>query len=306
MKRLFLLMLSLLLVLALAGCGKAKDEPDADAAEANVLTNGEQLPITEAGALEYDNSSVTCRFRKDEDGWKWVDNETFPLDAAYVEEILTALDTMSAELTPLDPTVDPAESGLDEPNRYMTVTVGEEVTTLRFGDQKDDGTWYMSIDGQEGVYLVEDAFVALMDRSIYDMAVLPTLPELTDENLTVITVRQPESGKTVRLTKNDDGWVNGTKAMANGIGEIETALAELSFDKCFNYDPSPDAAPLCGLDAPTAVITLAYVNTVGTEATVTLTLGTLREDGTYYATLNDETTVYLLAQEKVASLLALL
>lgn len=59
MKRLLLLMLSLLLVLALVGCGKAKEEPDADAADANVLTNGEQLPITEAGALEYDNSSVT-------------------------------------------------------------------------------------------------------------------------------------------------------------------------------------------------------------------------------------------------------
>ena len=138
------------------------------------------------------------------------------------------------------------------------------------------------------------------------MAVLPTLPELTDENLTVITVHQTESGKSVRLTKNDEGWVSGGKALPDGIEAIETALAELSFDKCFNYDPSPDAAPLCGLDAPTAVITLAYVNTVGTEATVTLTLGTLREDGTYYATLNDETTVYLLAQEKVASLLALL
>ena len=63
------------LVLALVGCGKAKEDPDADAADANVLTNGEQLPITEAGALEYDNSSVTCRFRKDEDGWKWVDGK---------------------------------------------------------------------------------------------------------------------------------------------------------------------------------------------------------------------------------------
>lgn len=306
MKRSILLTLSLLLALALAGCGQAKEDTGADAADSNVLTNEEQLLITDASALEYDNDSVTCRFRKDEDGWKWVDNETFPLDAAYVEEILTALDNMSATLTPVEPAVEPADCGLDEPDRYMTVTVGEEVTTLRFGDQKDDGTWYMSIDGQEGVYLVEDAFVTLMDRSIYDMAVLPTLPELTDENLTVITVHQMESGKTVRLSKSDEGWVNGTKAMANGIEEIETALAELSFDKCFNYDPSPDAAPLCGLDAPTAVITLAYVNTVGTEATVTLTLGALREDGTYYATLGEDTTVYLLAQEKVASLLALL
>ena len=113
MKRLLLLMLSLLLVLALVGCGKAKEEPDADAADANVLTNGEQLPITEAGALEYDNSSVTCRFRKDEDGWKWVDNETFPLDAAYLEQTLTMLDAMSASLTPLTAAVDPTVSGLD-------------------------------------------------------------------------------------------------------------------------------------------------------------------------------------------------
>ena len=46
----------------------------------------------EASTLEYDNGQVTCRFRKDEDGWKWVDDEEFPLDASYVEEILTALD----------------------------------------------------------------------------------------------------------------------------------------------------------------------------------------------------------------------
>ena len=306
MKRVILLILALVLTLSLMACRSKEPEDAADAADNNTLSNSAPLTFAEASTLEYDNGQVTCRFRRDEDGWKWVDNESFPLDVSYVEEILTALDTMSAELTPLDPTVDPAECGLDESNRYMTVTVGEEVTTLRFGDQKDDGTWYMSIDGQEGVYLVEDAFVTLMDRSIYDMAVLPTLPELTDENLTVITVHQTESGKSVRLTKNDEGWVSGGKALPDGIEAIETALAELSFDKCFDYDPSPDAAPLCGLDAPTAVITLAYVNTVGTEATVTLTLGTLREDGTYYATLNDETTVYLLAQEKVASLLALL
>ena len=306
MKRVILLILALVLTLSLMACRSKEPEDAADAADNNTLSNSAQPPMTEASYLEYDNSQVTCRFRKDEDGWKWVDDEEFPLDASYVEEILTALDTMSVSLTPVTPAVEPADSGLDEPDRYMTVTVGEEITTLRFGDQKDDGQWYMAIDGQEDTYLAADEFVKLMDRSIYDMAVLPTLPELTDENLTVITVHQTESGKSVRLTKNDEGWVSGGKALPDGIEAIETALAALSFDKCFDYDPSPDAAPLCGLDAPTAVITLAYVNTVGTEATVTLTLGTLREDGTYYATLNDETTVYLLAQEKVASLLALL
>ena len=287
-------------------CRSKEPEDAADAADNNTLSNSAPLTFAEASTLEYDNGQVTCRFRKDEDGWKWVDDEEFPLDASYVEEILTALDTMSVTLTPVTPAVEPADSGLDEPDRYMTVTVGEEITTLRFGDQKDDGQWYMAIDGQEDTYLAADEFVKLMDRSIYDMAVLPTLPELTDDNLTVITVRQTEGEKTVRLSKTDSGWVNGGKALPDGIADIEAALADFTFDKCFNYDPSPDAAPLCGLDVPTATITLSYVNTVGTESSVVLTLGTLREDGAYYATLNDDTTVYLLSQDKIAPLLALL
>ena len=223
-----------------------------------------------------------------------------------MEEILTTLETMSATLTPVQPAVDPAECGLSEAVRYLTVGVGEETTTLRFGDQREDGQWYMAVDGRTDVYLAADEFVKLMDRSVYDMAVLPALPELTEENMTVITVRQDSAGKTARLAKNENGWVLGGVTRPEGIADIEEALAGFGFDKCFNYDPSPDAAPLCGLDAPTAVIQLSYVNTVGTEATVVLTLGTLREDGTYYATLNDDTTVYLLAKDTVAPLLALL
>ena len=289
MKRVILLILALVLTLSLMACRSKEPEDAADAADNNTLSNS--APLT---------------FRRDEDGWKWVDDEEFPLDASYVEEILTALDAMSVSLAPVTPAVDPADSGLDEPDRYTTVTVGEDITTLRFGDQQDDGQWYMAIDGQEDTYLVADEFVKLMDRSIYDMAVLPTLPELTDDNLTVITVRQTEGDKTVRLSKTDSGWVNGGKALPDGIADIEAALADFTFDKCFNYNPSPDAAPLCGLDVPTATITLSYVNTVGTESSVVLTLGTLREDGAYYATLNDDTTVYLLSQDKIAPLLALL
>ena len=188
----------------------------------------------------------------------------------------------------------------------MTVTVGEETTTLRFGDQKASGEWYMSVDGSSDVYLAADDFVRLMDRRIYDMAVLPTLPELTDDNLTVITVRSSENNKYARLTKTDEGWISENRLAPEKAEAVETALAEFSFDSCFNFDPSPDASPLCGLDVPSAVITAAYINTVGTETTMTLSLGTLRQDGFYYVTLNDDTTVYLVSQDKVAPLLALL
>lgn len=306
MKRTIFLILSLALVLLLAGCGGEKADSAMEDTDNTMLANSAQAPVTDASYLEYDNSQVTCRFRKEEETWKWVDNEEFPLDAAYIEEILAALEVLNSTLTAAEPAVDPADCGLDEPDRYMTVTVGEETTTLRFGDQKASGEWYMSVDGSSDVYLAADDFVRLMDRRIYDMAVLPTLPELTDDNLTTITVRSSENNKYARLTKTDEGWISENRLAPEKAEAVETALAEFSFDSCFNFDPSPDAAPLCGLDVPSAVITAAYINTVGTETTMTLSLGTLRQDGFYYVTLNDDTTVYLVSQGKVAPLLALL
>lgn len=307
MKRMILLLLSLLVIIALfAACGNAQDEAAAlDAAADNMLTNSAQLSVTDASYLEYDNGQVTCRFRKDEDAWKWVDNESFPLDAAYVEAMLTALTEMDTALTPLEQTVELADCGLDDPERYLTVTVGEETTTLYFGDQKD-GAWYMRIDGQEDVYLTEAACVPLMDISIYDMAVLPALPELTAGNLTSIIITENDAlSRTVRLVKRNEEWYLGGVLMTDGIADVEVALAQFSFDKCFNYDPSPDAAALCGLDAPSAVISISYLNTVGSETELTLTLGTLREDDTYYVTVNDDTTVYLVSRSKLALLEAL-
>ena len=306
MKRTIFLILSLMLVLALIGCGGEKADDAPAETDNNMLANSAQMPVADASYLEYDNSQVTCRFRKEEETWKWVDNEEFPLDAAYIEEILAALEVLNSTLTAAEPAVDPADCGLDEPDRYMTVTVGEETTTLRFGDQKASGEWYMSVDGSSDVYLAADAFVRLMDRSIYDMAVLPTLPELTEDNLTAIAVRSGDSSRNARMTKTDEGWVLENRLAPEKAEAVETALAEFSFDSCFNFDPSPDAAPLCGLDVPSAVISVAYINTVGTETTMTLSLGTLRQDGFYYVTLNDDTTVYLVSQDKVAPLLALL
>ena len=303
MKRTLFLLLMLLLAAALTACGKAK-EADVTAAADNALSGSGQLSISDAAYLEYDNGQVTCRFRRDEDGWKWVDNEKFPLDAADLEQTLTMLDAMSASLTPLTAAVDPTVSGLDEPERYLTVTVGEETETLRFGKQTEDGQWYMSVDGGDGVYLAADELMQMMNRSVYDMAVLPTLPELTDDNLTVISVRDAE-GRSARLTKTEEGWVSENRLVPDRAQAVEEALAAFRFDRCFDFDPAPEAAPLCGLDAPT-VITAAYINSVGTETTLTLTLGTLREDGAYYVTLNEDTSMYLVSQDKVAAFLALL
>lgn len=305
MKRRMLLLLALLvLALFAAACGGAQDENTADGAEGGVLPNGQQA-AADITYLEYDNSSVTCRFRKDEDTWKWVDNESFPLDGSYVETVLSALDQLGMELTPIEGAGELSEYGLDDAARYLSFTAGEVPHTLYIGKQQEDGTWYMRVNDEAEIYLIPNELVALLDIPVYDMAVLPTLPELTEENMTGITVQKNgEMSKTAHLAKRDEGWSIGAKAF-DGIADIEAALAEFAFIKCFNYDPSPDAAPLCGLDEPDAIITIQYLNTVGTESELTLRLGLLREDGSYYATLNDDSTVYLVAAEAVAAFLSL-
>lgn len=307
MKRRMLLLLALLLLaLFAAACGSAaQDEDMADAAAGGVLPNGQQTTAADITYLEYDNSSVTCRFHKVEDTWKWVDNEAFPLDGSYIETVLSALDQLGMDMTPIEGAGELSEYGLDNAGRYLSFTAGEVPHTLHIGKQREDGTWYMNVNDGAEVYLVPNDLVALLDIPVYDMAVLPTLPELTDENMTGITVQKNgEMSKTLRLAKREAGWSIGAKAF-DGIADIEAALAEFAFIKCFNYDPSPDAAPLCGLDSPSAMIEIQYLNTVGTESELTLCLGLLREDGSYYATLNDDDTVYLVSAETVAAFLSL-
>lgn len=303
-RRMLLLLVLLLLALLAAACGKAQTEDTADAAEGILLTSGQQ-DAADIIYLEYDNSQVTCRFHRVEDVWKWVDNESFPLDGSYIETMLSALEQLGMELTPIEGAGELSEYGLDDADRYLSFTAGEVPHTLYIGKQREDGTWYMRVNDESEVYLVSNDFTALLDISVYDMAILPTLPELTDRNMTDITVQKSgEFNRIVCLTKRDEGWFIGAKAF-DGIADLEAALAEFAFTRCFNYDPSPDAAPLCGLDSPSATIVIQYLNTVGSESMLTLHLGLLREDGSYYATLNDDTTVYLLAAEKVAAFLSL-
>lgn len=306
MKRYILLILLLAAALLIAGCSSREKEDDTAELSSNMLATGAEASIPDADALEYNNGQVVCRFRKEEDVWKWVDDPDFPLDASYVTEMLNTLDVLSAALSPVTPAPESSDSGLDEPKRSLTLTMGEVVTTLRFGSQTDDGDWYMSIDGQEDVYLAPDALLQLMDRSIYDMAQLPSLPELTEENLAAIHVEETGTGRHIQLTKTEEGWTAQAGRLPEDMTALTDSLTGLSLAQCFNFDPSAEALTLCGLDTPAATLSLTYLNTVGTESTLLLTLGTLREDGFYFVLLNDDTTIYLMAQDALTPFLELL
>lgn len=308
--------MSLILLLAaiaacLMGCGrsdKAQEQEIENApvdenamAESNIVPTED--PITQ---LQYCDGSITLRFTHDAESgaWRWVDEPTFPLDGIKVDEVITALKELG-QLETLSTSADAEVYGLDDPQKYLTLKTETVDGILYIGDQAEDGSWYASLEGYEDMFIVPDEFVQLLSRSIYDMAVLPTLPAFTAENL--LSVEVVSGDKRVYMNQTEGQWNSVSEQLAGRAEEVVNTLAALQVSKCFDFLPSQQALHLTGFSTPTATITVEYLNSVNVESSFSMTLGALRsaEEG-YYATLNDDSTIYLIPSTQVSPLLVLL
>ena len=313
MRKYMMLILLLAAVAAmLLGCGrgdKAQTEEEAavDAVVDNVLAESNMVPAEDTlSLLEYCDGAITLRFsQKEDDGaWMWVDEPTFPLDGTKVDEIITAL-TELGQLQQAQPAEDLEVYGLSDPQRYLTLK-GETVDGMLYiGNQAEDGSWYASVEGYESVFVLPDAFVQLLSRSVYDMAVLPSLPAFTAENIISITVESGESR--VHMNQTEGQWNSVSAQVTSRAEEVVNALGSMQLSKCFDFLPSKQAAAFTGFSAPTAIITVEYMNSVNVESTFTMTLGALRSaEESYYATINNDSTIYLIPATHVSPLLVLL
>lgn len=308
-KYMLLILLAALVAACLIGCGNRDEvqEQDAAAPVENVAeTETHIVPADEEVTfLQYCDGQITLRFSMDESGvWHWVDEPTFPLDGAKVEEILTAL----RELTGLPEMPLPEDlelCGLDDPQKYMTLDAEAVQGTIYIGNQAEDGSWYMMLEGADHLHTIPDAFVQLLSRSAYDMALLPALPTITEENLLSVTVENGE--KSVVLRKTNDEWKGSDTQVTARAHEVVSALSALQLSRCFDFMPSQQALQLTGFSTPTAIITVEYRNSVDVESTFTMTLGALHsaEEG-YYATISGDETIYLIPSTQISPLLVLL
>ena len=276
-------------------------------------------------SLTYTNSTATLSFTQDEDGsWIWADDPEFPLDDSTITYIIQTLQSLKPQQTITDG--DTLEAyGLDQPSATLTATDAETGETLKltFGKATTDGTSYYMLmnDAESPVYIVSDTLYNYLSTPIYDMCVLPELPVLTEETLnsltiqgaveTTLTAAHNESTSTDE-TDGEDGeetssvtWTSGETDVTDNetLQSLLDELSTLSFTKCADYKPSDEAVELCGFGSPTAVLTASYVTDSGTEGTLTLTLGTKNVDGdSYYARMDDDTTIYLLSASAVTAL----
>ena len=297
MKRRIRAMALLAALTLLCGCGKKEAQPQQEDMAVNIV------PVEGVTALELCDGEVTLRFARTDDTWHWVDDGTFPLDQDAVAALL-ALPSSLAAAEPVQGQGELSGYGLETPKKYVTATADGADSTIYVGSQTSDGHWYvLTPDGV--VRLAAQADGEALSRSIYDMAVLPELPAITEENLISLTLTGAE-GKQVTFSVDESGVRrSGARDVTEKTAELVDELGKLAVTACVDYDPADGAAAVCGLDVPEAILAVNYVNAHGGDGALTLTVGGSTGDGGRYVTLNGDTTIYRMEETGLAQVLTL-
>lgn len=332
-KRTFRILLAVAVVLAVIlaavliyknQAAKAQEEAEAQAQADAVITQEQEY-----NSLSYYNGSATLSFTLDEEGsWVWADDPSFPLNQTTVTAIVDLITSLTPQQTITDG--DTLEAyGLDNPSATLTAT-GEDGASLSLslGKTTTDGqSYYMMMNGDEStVYIIAGTLYNYLITPIYDMCILPEIPDLSEENLssvtvlgtvsTTLTASQEETATADEAEEGSDSTdaaeadtavtVTWTDSQGNDVtdnGQVTALLTELStftLDKCADWRPSDEAATICGFDAPAAVAEIAMG-----ENTFTISVGGATLDGTgYYVRINDDTTIYQATTANVETLLS--
>lgn len=297
MKRRIRAMALLAALTLLCGCGKKEAQPQQEDMAVNIV------PVEGVTALELCDGEVTLRFARTDDTWHWVDDGTFPLDQDAVAALL-ALPSSLAAAEPVQGQGELSGYGLETPKKYVTATADGADSTIYVGSRTSDGRWYvLTPDGV--VRLAAQADGEALSRSIYDMAVLPELPAITEENLISLTLTGAE-GKQVTFSVDESGVRrSGARDVTEKTASLVDELGKLAVTACVDYDPADGAAAVCGLDVPEAILAVNYVNAHGGDGALTLTVGGSTGDGGRYVTLNGDATIYRMEETGLAQVLTL-
>lgn len=299
MKKYLVLLLAAAL-LACSACGKKQVVQSGTLGE-------DELVTASTAELVYKNESYTLRFSKNEAGdWQWKDDTTLPLDQQQMQQLLDQVSALNT-LTPLETAGDSTAYDLDAPDRTLEIKNSDGTgLSLQIGAAVEGGGYYMSRDGDTSkLYVAPDTLVQLMDRNIYQLVQLPTLPVLPVDKLTHIQAQG--GGVSVTVVHGEgENWLYEGADVSDRIASLTTLLAAgMQIESCVDYNPSSGALPICGLTDPALTVTVNYRGDDGSAGSFTLRVGYAYDDG-YFALYNDVPAIFKLSAEAVQALQAVL
>ena len=207
---------------------------------------------------------------------------------------------------------DLADYELDEPNYSLTLTWTdgrEESLAIGKATDNGDGRYVLQNGDETTLYIITDDLTPLLDRPIYSMMALPETKTLEESQLTAVTYTAGETELRLVASAAGDGsvtWKYGNQDVTERIQGAIAVLRGWEVQSCVDYEPSHDAAVLCGFGSPTAKIDLEYQDAAGAAQTLRYTIGgTVPGGDGRCLRIGDDRTIFAVTAESAAAVLAL-
>lgn len=271
------LLLGILLVLMAVTVLIMELVPDESAEEETAVTIF-TLDMDQVTGLSwtYEGDEVSLE-RDEENNWTYPAYDAFPLDQSYPDAMVQALSEIQADRIIEDPE-DLSEYGLADPVCSITVQA-DETRQLAIGDETSlGGQRYLSL-GDGNVYLVDASLLDDFALGLYDIVAKETIPSMTE-----VSSFQIQSGETTLTIddKEEEGLAYSDQYhwfwnQDGSLTSLDTALTDslletitsLSWNSCVAYQATQDQLSQWGLDEPSVIVTVSYVESSQVETNKT-------------------------------------
>lgn len=318
----------LILIGVYVGLKVAGPEEDKKQTEEKEITAFE-VKAEDISKVSIENDGVLYTFVKEEDTWKYAEDENLPLNQAVVSNIISGLTSVKAQRE-LKDIENPADYGLSEPKLKATITDKNNAeTVLNFGDDNEAVSGaYMSVGNNEKIYLVNSTVKTDLQFEKNDLAEMEELPQIAVGNIKKVeisrdngvkTLQEEEAGGLWTLYKEDGSQISVDTAKVNDYMNHFSSLSLMDF---VSYDTNNLSS--YGLDNPKKV-TVFYEEEQESEDTseeaedenaeeeepvmvakeIVLLVGNTDENGNYYVKTADSSYIYTMAASTVDEMMNL-
>lgn len=217
------------------------------------------------------------------------------IDQARVEAILKTFLNLKIDNFEEDESADLSAYGLDKPSAEIEIFENEKPVRVLFGNEKEEGVYYMKLDSGDSVYSVSEFVLRQVPENVNDIRVRK-LVNAEIEKVRKIEITRGES--TILILKEGDNWEladdKDKKVDALKVKELLGHINDLEAERFVDDNPS-DQAPH-GLDKPEIVVTI----TEGDK--ITSLLFGKKEEKEVYVKLTESRSVYSISGEIISQI----
>lgn len=219
---------------------------------------------------------------RENDIWYYEKKKEFPLDQDFVTNTMVAVAAQATANRTLDnPSEDLSQYGFDDPTSTITLKkiTGDEVKmTIGSYNEGVEG-YYLRIDGDNNIYLVDGQMVFAFDMSVYEIADKEDYPFVEEDSFVHFCVKKGDTTVEFRADEEEDAKEYITdnyylekeriwKISKNGavykegnqetIQELVTTIASIDYSKLIEYGADETLKETYGLGEDAVLLTVDY------------------------------------------------